>query len=576
MEARDSLSRSDSVSRMRQRGPAAILAALFAIAVAVAPAPALGHGPGGTQRAAAKGKAKIPSISNMPYKPDPAIEAIPKANPTKQYNAYDLNAYETIWFPHRQAADESSEDEPGGAVTHGNCPEENCANHALEFRKFWLETMAPLVKPFGGVVHSYDFFSEGNGIPEGGPLASPAGDTFNLQATIPGATHPEQMVIVSGHWDQTDSGPASAWDSAEGHATVFRIAKIMTDYWKKTGTRPDVSVKFTAWGAEEAGTFGSIAFVRDNLTPFPSLRVRGYFNLDPCAGAYPAYYRGNPADRVPMVMQLANPEKQASPEVVKNMEDFNKQARDIVGDVFNHLDDTLSDVPTEPEIFVSDEEAEKAGVASQEPEVVTAVGGLAAFSSDYRNFEQIGVPIFNLFPDMFGPHADESYTGYRSDGIGLLHTPNDNLLQLNALTGIDQSGLTPSQGWYKGLELCAHMHSWFMLQPNMGGAVKRTSAPVAYFEGIPKDPAPIAPGKVIEFDAHGSYAFSNAKKLRRVPDKKLRYKWSFGDGSKASGPVATHAFSKTGLVTLTVKAPGGKKDVMRQIVMITPEAQPAG
>ncbi|HEY7874091.1 MAG TPA: M28 family peptidase, partial [Actinomycetota bacterium] len=554
--------------------PSTIVAGLLTFAVVAGPAPAEPRH--GDARAQAK-KSKIPGITNMPYKPEPAIEAIPpqpdpaavpKANPTKQYNAYDLNVFETIWFPHRQAGDADADAAPGGAVTHGNCPEGNCANHALEYEKFWLETMAPLVRPFGGVVHSYDFFSEGNGIPPGGPLASPAGDTFNLQATIPGDRHPEQMVIVSGHWDQTDSGPASAWDSAEGHATVFRIAKIMTDYWRKTGTRPDVSVKFTAWGAEEAGTFGSIAYVRDNLTPFPSLRVRGYFNLDPCAGAYPAYYRGNPADRVPMVMQLANPENQASPDVMKTMEDFNEQARVIVGDVFNHLDDQLTDVPTEPEIFVSDEEAEKEGIASQEPEIVTAVGGLAAFSSDYRNFEQIGVPIFNLFPDMFGPHADESYTGYRDDGIAMLHTPNDNLLTLNALTGIDQSGLTPSQGWYKGLELCAHMHSWFMLQPNMSSPVKRTTRTVAYFEGIPKEPAPIAPGKTVTLDAHGSYGFSNAKKMKLVPAKKLRYKWTFADGSKATGVTATRSFRKTEPVTLTVTAPGGRKDVMRQIVLV--------
>jgi len=538
----------------------------------------------GPERTARAKKAKgIPSIKNLPYKPEPAIEtippqpdpaAVPKANPTKQYNAYDLNVYETIWFPHRQAADEDAEAEPGGAIAHGQCPEGNCANHALEYRDFWMKTMKPLVKPFGGVVHSYDFHSAGNGIPPGGPLASPAGDTFNLQATIPGATHPEQVVIVSGHWDQTDSGPASTWDSAEGHATVIRIAKVMTDYWKKTGTRPDVSVKFTAWGAEEAGTFGSQAYVRDNLMPFPSLRVRGYFNLDPCAGAYPAYYRGNPADRVPMVMQLANPAQQASPEVVKTMEDFNEQARVIVGDVFNNLDNQLTDVPTEPEIFVSDEEAEEAGVASQEPEIVTAVGGLAAFSSDYRNFEAIGIPIFNLFPDMFGPHADEQYTGYRNDGIGILHTPQDNLLTLNALTGIDQSGLTPSQGWYKGLELCAHIHSWFMLQPNMGGAVKRKTGPVAYFEGIPEEPAPVTPGAKVTLDAHGSYAFSNAKKMRRVPAKKLRYKWKFSDGSKAKGPVVSRSFQRNTTVTLTVRA-GRSKDVMRQIVNISTTPPPA-
>ncbi|MGH2730224.1 MAG: M28 family metallopeptidase, partial [Actinomycetota bacterium] len=525
---------------MRLRYLAAGLALLVAASTTAASKPAGKRGKSGSS---------VPSISNMPYKPTPGIEAIPaqpdptaipKADPTGNYNAYDINAYETIWFPERQPGDEDAKAEPGGAVSHGTCPEGGCENHALEFAKFWTKTMKKLVKPFGGVVHKYKFFSQGSGTPDGSPLNSPPGDTYNLQATIPGSVHPEQMVIVSGHYDQTDSGPGSAWDSAEGHATVFRIAKIMIDYWRKTGTRPPVSVKFTAWSAEEAGTFGSQAYIRDNVLPFPSNRVLGYFNLDPCGGAYPAFYRGNPADRVPMVMQLANPAQAPSPDIAQEWEAFNKQARDIVGDVFNHLDDTLSDIPTEPEIFVSDEEADEQGIPSQETEIVTAVGGLLFFTSDYRNFEQIGVPILNIFPDMFGPHADR--TAGRNDGIATIHTPNDNLKTLNALTGLDQSGLTPSQGWYKGLELCAHLHSWFMLQPNMGGAVKRTNAPVAYGEIIVPEAAPIQPKHVLTFDAHGSYAYTNAKKLKRLPTKNLKVKWNLGDGTRSKKLKLKHAY----------------------------------
>jgi hypothetical protein len=93
------------------------------------------------------------------------------------------------------------------------------------------------------------------------------------------------------------------------------------------------------------------------------------------------------------------------------------------------------------------------------------------------------------------------------------------------------------------------------LQPNMGATVRRTNGAVAYFEGIPEEPGPVAPGAKVTLDAHGSYAFSNAKKMRRVPAKKLRYKWTFGDGSpKASGATVQRTFRKTTLVTLTVRA----------------------
>ena len=522
----------------------------------------------------------VPPITNLAYQPEPAISAIPprpdpgevpKANPTGTYNAYDMNVYETIWFPQRQAADETKDDAPGGAIEHGHCPEVGCANHANEFKRFWKKTMKEVVGPFGGTVRSYPFVSPGSGTPDGAPLNSPGGPTYNLQATIPGSENPEQMVIVSGHFDQTDSGPASAWDSAEGHATVIRIAKMMTDYWKKTGTRPTASVKFTAWGAEEAGTFGSKAYIRDNLVPFPNLNVRGYFNLDPCGGGYPAYYRGNPADRVPLVMQLGDPAQQIG-ENVQEFENFNKQARVLLGDVFNNLDDTLSDVPTEPEIFVSDEEAEKAGVASQETEVVTAVGGLFAFSSDYANFEEIGVPIYNLFADVLGPHADLSYRGYREDGLAILHTPQDNLKTLNALTGIDQTGLVPSQGWYKGLEMCAHLHSWFMLQRNMSGSAPLVTKPTAYFEAKQMGEQPEAPFEAkrqLRFGAWGSNAFANTKGTRLIPRRNLKFRWSFGDGSSGRGLVVKHAYAKDGIykATLTVIAPTGR-DTMNLLIKV--------
>ena len=516
------------------------------------------------------------SISAMPYKPEPVITAIPiqpdpaevpKPNPGGDYNAYDMNVYETIWFPERQPGDETKDDEPGGAIQHGTCPEGGCDNHALEFVKFWKKTMRPLVKPFGGAVHAYKFESPGSGLPDGAPLNSPPGATHNLQAIIPGAVNPEEMVIVSGHYDQTDSGPASAWDSAEGHATVMRIAKIMIDYWKATGTRPAASVKFSAWSAEEAGTFGSQAYIRDNITPFPNSGVRGYFNLDPCGGGYPAYYRGNPTDRVPLVMQLTDPADMASPADKAEVEAFNKQARDIVGEVFNNLDDNLTDVPTEPEIFVSDEEAEKAGVPSQESEIVTALGGLLAFSSDYRNFEAIGVPILNLFADVLGPHADTTYRGYREDGLAILHTPNDNLKTLNALTGVDQTGLIPSQGWYKGLEMCAHLHAWFMLQESMGGSIPITTKPAAYFE-VRGGTAPFEAPKTLRFNARGSHFFAN-NRGQLGPTKKIRYRWDFGDGTKGRGLIIKHTYAKEGTynAVLTVIAPTGR-DTMKLLIKI--------
>jgi PKD repeat protein len=60
------------------------------------------------------------------------------------------------------------------------------------------------------------------------------------------------------------------------------------------------------------------------------------------------------------------------------------------------------------------------------------------------------------------------------------------------------------------------------------------------------------------------------KSLKLVPFKKLHLSWDFGDGSKGKGAVVKHSYRKKGsyTVTLTLKAPGGRKKTMKQVVTI--------
>ena len=231
-------------------------------------------------------------------------------NPSGHWSAYDTNVYESLNFPGRQAGDTTNNDPPGTndpLGRFGYCapdpqymPQGRCLNHALEYLDYYEATMKEILKDFGGTVHRYEFENPGRSDVEGaagepGGLSSPGGQTFNIAGIVPGADHPEQEVIVSGHWDFTDAAHAAAWDSSEGHAEVMRMAKIMTDYWRATGTRPAVTVKFMPWAAEESGTYGSLDYVENYVAGRGRRRrIRGYFNVDPCAGAYPAFYHGNP------------------------------------------------------------------------------------------------------------------------------------------------------------------------------------------------------------------------------------------------------------------------------------------
>jgi hypothetical protein len=525
------------------------------------------------------------------------------ANPSGKWVSYDTNVWESLSLPSRHPGDncnslppesqhpdcragdrDPDNDGPSGYTgpngtsnVHGLCPPQvefiagECFNSQLEYLDYFEKAMKTELADFGVTVKRYGFQSPGGGLPRGTYLAASGGQAYNIAAVVPGVDHPEETVLVSGHYDFTDSGPAAAWDSAEGHTEVMRMAYIMADYWRQTGTRPSATVKFIPWDSEESGTFGSADYVENNIPPGEEDEVRAYFNVDPCAGAYPAFREGTAfTQQVPQVMQLADPTNfPEDPDNLPNdsndrIEAFNAKAEVVVDQVFENLDDTITTPTGEREIFVADSEAGP-GNPSQRGMVATAVGGLALFTSDYRNFEEIGVPIFNFFPDYFGPHADG--TPASSEGITILHTQQDNLTRINRLTsGLTSPGNAPdptgtfaSEGWAKGMEFCAQTEAWYMLQPEMAGTQTSTTSTVAYFEALPNE---AIQSQQVTFDASGSYQYLDPSLRTLQPEGALTYTWDFGDGTTGSGKIVQHAYPEIGRynATLTVAGVGGSSD----------------
>ena len=545
-------------------------------------------------------------------------------NPSGKWVAYDTNVWESLTLPYRHPGDtctDPAQDEtnclsgdrdddttdpaartgytgyqgPGGtSVVHGTCPPHpeipgpwgQCFNNQLEYLDYYEHSMETSYADLGLIVKRYPFISPGTGS-RGVALDASGGQAFNISATIPGADHPEETVLVGAHYDFTDSGPAAAWDSAEGHTEVMRMAYIMADYYRKTGTRPSATLKFVPWDSEESGSHGSQDYVDNNIAPGQEDQVRGYFNVDPCAGAYPAFEEGTNS-QVPEVMQLANPANwNDEPAIKARIEAFNAKAEVVVDQVLDRLDDSITrpggiEVP----IFVSDAEATagndgtQAVTTSDRGKIVTAVGGLALFTSDYANFEEVGIPVFNLFPDYFGPHADvdtnpQGSANASQKGLTILHTNNDNLTRINRLTtgltspgnAIDPTGMFASEGWALGQELCAQMESWYMLQPEMAGAQTANASVVAYYEALPNE---AIQGQAVTFDATGTYQYQNPATRTKRPENVFTYEWDFGDGSTATGKTVQHSYNEVGdyQTKLTVTGHGGAKDTMRLPVRV--------
>ncbi|HUR50078.1 MAG TPA: M28 family peptidase, partial [Acidimicrobiales bacterium] len=431
-----------------------------------------------------------------------------------------------------------------------------CPNHQLEYGLYYAETMRDILGDFGVTIRRYEFENPGGD-------DTLAGRAINVAAVVPGADHPDETIIIGAHYDQTTGGPASTWDSAEGHAQVIRVAKIMADYWRATGTRPSATVKFIPWDGEETGTLGSLDYAQNNVVPGEEHEVRAYFNTDPCAGGYPAFRYGNPADRVDLGIQIAD-EETVTEFPTDRITAFNEKAPRWVEEVFDRLDDDLTLDAGVREIFVSTSEA-RPGVASDiGTDVFVDKGRPQLFSSDWRNFEALGIPFFNPGPEITGP--DSNGEPYTPDALAILHTPNDNQNTLNDYAGNgptqSQGGTKFAEGWIKGMEMCAQLLSHGMLQPEMGGGQTANGDVVAYYEALPNE---ALQNQAVRFDASGTYQYTDAGSRAKVAGDQLEYTWDFGDGTTGTGREVSHGFPDVGVYQskLTVRnVTTGQTDTM--------------
>jgi Zn-dependent M28 family amino/carboxypeptidase len=106
--------------------------------------------------------------------------------------------------------------------------------------------------------------------------------SHNILAELPGSTRPNESVMFGAHWDAFGQGPADATgdtirhgaiDDGMGVAGVLEIARAFAH-----GPKPQRSVVFGIWTAEERGLLGSEYYATH--PKFPLATVAGDFTMD--------------------------------------------------------------------------------------------------------------------------------------------------------------------------------------------------------------------------------------------------------------------------------------------------------
>ena len=100
-----------------------------------------------------------------------------------------------------------------------------------------------------------------------------AATSSNIIGEIRGATHPDELIIVGGHYD-THSLCEGASDNGTGVVTVIEAARLLAPH----AARIERTIRFCAFAAEEIGLVGSHGYVLRHRREMA--RVRFMFNVD--------------------------------------------------------------------------------------------------------------------------------------------------------------------------------------------------------------------------------------------------------------------------------------------------------
>ena len=113
-------------------------------------------------------------------------------------------------------------------------------------------------------------------------VASQRIETHNILGRLPGTTHPDETFLYTGHWDHIGVGTPDAngdaifngaVDNASGIAGMIELARAYA-----AGPRPERSIVFIGFTAEESGLLGSEYYAANPI--YPLATTVGGVNMD--------------------------------------------------------------------------------------------------------------------------------------------------------------------------------------------------------------------------------------------------------------------------------------------------------
>jgi Peptidase family M28/PKD domain len=466
-----------------------------------------------------------------------AQPAAPADFPTVDPNyIYDQLFYMATSFQHREAGYDN------------NLPV--TINGHDEFAAYWSQEMQKDLVGFGPQVLRDEFKVDGW---QSRPATVPA---FNVEVSVPGVSHPEQVVVIGCHYDGEAISTQSANDDASGCAIELGVAKAMGDFWRSHHVYPARTLRFVLFDAEEQGLFGSFHYLNNTINGDVN-NIVAMFNEEQNGIAYPLRYLGKMANPLlpfyvelsPLLnSQLYPHQDQLSQQQQQNITHFRGLMQQAVPAIFAQFQalgfQTISyqgnnnQGVTQP-VFSADQtnnmhlEDDSLGGSDQIPFTLAGVP-CATFAGNSTYYDR-------------DPPAWSYPFDQKQDTIQLMNT-------------FASGSSKKAQALILALAIPGMLTTWMLNQPTILGQVSAGGAPIATISDIGQTQV----NQNISLNAQAAFdpGYTAAP---------LNYSWDFGDGSRALGVSVSHTYITTGTykLTLIVSSASGTQHVYKTIQVVT-------
>jgi hypothetical protein len=420
-----------------------------------------------------------------------------------------------------------------------------------EFANYWAQEMLRLLGSYGATLHRDSFPIAGwTGRP-------PTRQAFNVEVTVPGALHPEQVVVIGCHYDGMAFSGQSANDDASGCAIELGVAKAMSEFWTRHHLYPARTLRFVIFDAEEQGLFGSFHYV-NNTVNGDLKNIVAMFNEEQNGIAYPLRYLGKMAnalmpyyiDMSPLQNNSLYPRQdKLSAQQRTNIVLFRQLIQQAVVSSFQQFRAMGDQMLT---YHSGSQQDSWQPIFTPDHLSYIHQGDDTIGSSDQMPFTLAGLPCATLVGNSTYYNPDAPAGSYPYD------QPQDTLQLMNIFA---DGNTQQSQALTLALALPGMITTTMLSSPTILGSVSAT-APIAAISSIGIS----EPGQAMSFDGAASY-----DPLHK--DSALSYAWTFGDGGNATGQRVSHTYAHSGNYTLHLtvsSAAGGTQTISRQLSIGVP------